>query len=151
MLACPPRRPGPSLHPKDRQARCEAVAVGMGPDFFAVLSVWRAASVAAAAWLKVCVCPLLPVSPSHNLCIPLIFFNVIRWFEEAGDGADGWDIEKITNRIGESDCHVVNEDNVMELNLVDIAGKTTRRKDTPPKGGDDRDSSPESPSSEGQK
>ncbi|CAB1098665.1 unnamed protein product [Ectocarpus sp. CCAP 1310/34] len=75
----------------------------------------------------------------------------LGWFEEAGDGADGWDIEKITNRIGESDCHVVNEDNVMELNLVDIAGKTTRRKDTPPTRGDDRDSSPESPSSEGQK
>ncbi|CAM9393448.1 unnamed protein product [Ectocarpus fasciculatus] len=75
----------------------------------------------------------------------------LGWFEEAGDGAEGWDIEKITNRIGESDCHVVNEDNVMELNLVDIAGKTTRQKDTPPKGGDERVSSPESPSAEGQK
>lgn len=29
------------------------------------------------------------------------------------------------NRIGEAECHVVNEDNVMELNLVDIAGKST--------------------------
>ena len=54
-----------------------------------------------------------------------------RWFEEAGDGAGGWDIQKITNRIGETDCHVVNEDNVMELNLVDIVGKTTKQKETP--------------------
>lgn len=54
-----------------------------------------------------------------------------RWFEEAGDGAGGWDIEKITNRIGESDCHVVNEDNVMELNLVDIVGKTAGQKEPP--------------------
>lgn len=50
--------------------------------------------------------------------------NEIRWFEEAGDGAGGWDIEKITDRIGDTDCHVVNDDNVMELNLVDIAGKS---------------------------
>eukprot|EP00904_Undaria_pinnatifida_P008279 jgi/Undpi1/4581/HiC_scaffold_18.g07935.m1 len=57
----------------------------------------------------------------HNLHL---IADRLGWFEEAGDGAGGWDIEKITNRIGEADCHVVNDDNVMELNLVDIAGKS---------------------------
>ncbi len=72
-----------------------------------------------------------------------------RWFEEAGDGAGGWDIEKITNRIGESECHVVNEDNVMELNLVDLVGKTTGQggTSTDGDGGDGSDSSPASATS----
>lgn len=47
-----------------------------------------------------------------------------RWFDEDGDGPGGWDIEKITNRIGQADCHVVTEDNLMELTLVDVAGKS---------------------------
>lgn len=70
---------------------------------------------------------------------PFRLSDACRWFEEAGDGAGGWDIQKITNRIGDSDCHVVNEDNVMELNLVDIVGKTTKQSDQP------SSSSPSSP------
>ncbi|CAM9221029.1 unnamed protein product [Pylaiella littoralis] len=72
----------------------------------------------------------------HNLHL---IADRLGWFEEAGDGADGWDIEKITNRIGESDCHVVNEDNVMELNLVDLVGKTTKQKEVPPPAGNGRE------------
>eukprot|EP00903_Cladosiphon_okamuranus_P007151 g6944.t1 len=81
----------------------------------------------------------------HNLHL---IADRLGWFEEAGDGAGGWDVQKITNRIGESDCHVVNEDNVMELNLVDIVGKTTKQTDqpfsssssSPGRGGDGSDS-----------
>lgn len=47
-----------------------------------------------------------------------------RWFDEAGDAPGGWDIQKITNRIGQADCHVVTEDNLMELTLVDVTGKS---------------------------
>ncbi|CAM9967322.1 unnamed protein product [Scytosiphon promiscuus] len=84
----------------------------------------------------------------HNLHL---IADRLGWFEEAGDGADGWDIEKITNRIGESECHVVNEDNVMELNLVDLVGKTSsdsekQKAPSSSEGGDGVDSPPASPS-----
>lgn len=46
-----------------------------------------------------------------------------RWFEDQADG--GWDIQKLQERMGEADCHIVTEDNVMELTMVDILGRST--------------------------
>ncbi|CAM9401400.1 unnamed protein product, partial [Sphacelaria rigidula] len=47
------------------------------------------------------------------------------WFEDKTNG--GWDVEKLQERIGDANCHVVTNDNIMELNLVDIMGKNTKQ------------------------
>lgn len=54
-----------------------------------------------------------------------LLFPVSRWFEDKADG--GWDLQKLQERMGETDCHMVTNDNVMELTLVDILGKNTKR------------------------
>lgn len=71
-----------------------------------------------------CTCECSPMFTVYIFTHKKSCNTFFRWFEEAGDAKGGWDIEKITNKIGEADCHVVNENNVMELNLVDIVGKS---------------------------
>lgn len=48
-----------------------------------------------------------------------------RWFEDKTDG--GWDLQKLQEIVGEADCHMVTNDNIMELTLVDIMGKNTKQ------------------------